>query len=254
MGIIRKIILVFIFCFTCNNSFGEEALTWACGDYPYAYYLNEKGETTGFLYDIAIEALQKRMGIKVNLDFLSWQRCQVLVKAGDYDMMLTIPTAERLNYSGTTKTPVWKKIRYVYTYKNHPKMIDINSINGLEDIKRLKLSVISYIGNGWIKESVEGIGIKVNYSPVIENMYQMLINRRGDLILEERSLVDAALKKDPVLAKNIIKTEGIGSSSGFHIMISKKSKYIDILEELDKVIQEMWDDGTIEDILSRYGV
>ncbi|MCP4105990.1 MAG: hypothetical protein GY749_10700 [Desulfobacteraceae bacterium] len=43
----------------------------ACPDYPPAYYKTDKGEVKGYLYDIAFEALNKRMGIPVGYHILS---------------------------------------------------------------------------------------------------------------------------------------------------------------------------------------
>ncbi len=142
---------------------GIEPLEWACADYPNAYYRNKDGEVRGFLYEIAIEALTERMGIAIKINFYPWKRCQLLVEEGKSDMLLTVPTDVRLEYTIASKTPIWEKKRLVYTYKENSKIEEINQIGGLEDIYLGNLTVISYLGNGWVETVVETMGIKVVY-------------------------------------------------------------------------------------------
>ncbi len=85
-------------------------------------------------------------------------------------------------------------------------------------------------------------------------MYKMLALQRGDIIIEEKSLVDAELLKDRHLKESIVLTTGIGSTLGFHILIGKESEYASIIDELNTIIDEMLRDGTIAKILTEYGL
>lgn len=246
-------LIALIIIFNLHISSDEGVIRWVCGDYPTAYYKAENGDVKGYLYDIAIEALENRMNIPVEISFLPWARCQSMVRANKADMFLTIPTAERLKYTNTNNTPVWIKKRIVFTYSGNAKLDEINKISGLEDIKSGNYTVISYIGNNWVKSFVEAVGIKVLYSRTIEGMYSLLAKGRGDIIIEDVSLVLPKIKEYN-LSDKIIKTEGVGSESAFHIMIGKQSEYISILDELEDVIKEMHSDGTIDQILSSYNI
>lgn len=249
----KGFIFIALFIISLNIFAGELAIEWACGDYPFAYYQTESGEVKGYLYDITIEALEKRMNIPVRISFFPWARCQAMVRKNEADMFLTIPTDERLIYTRTNETPVWIKKRLVYTYANHPKMEQINKINGLEDIKKGNYTVVSYIGNNWVESAVEGSGIRVIYSRTIEGMYLILAQERADLIIEDKSLVNPKIKEYKLTGK-IVETDGIGSESAFHIMIGKESMFEGILEDLEEVIKTMWSDGTIKRILSEYNI
>ncbi len=233
--------------------FSIEPIKWACGEYAPAYYRGENGDVQGYLYDIAVEALETRMNIPVEITFLPWKRCQLYVEEGSYDIMFTIPTAERLEYSVTHETPAWIKRRILYTYINHPRLMDINSIQGLDEINEGNYTILSYIGNGWVENNVKGIGIPVEYAPDMSLIFKKLANKRGDIIIEDPSIADDNIRSDG-LDSLIIKTSGIGSESSFHIFISKESAYVDIIDSLNLVIEEMWEDGTIEIILSNYGM
>ncbi len=250
----KKIIILVLFFFMLFSSlsFAKDPMRWACADYPPAYYKTDKGDVKGYLYDIALEALDKRMGIPVVISFYPWKRCQMLLKQGKSDMIFTIPTPERLQYVLSHEKPAWIKRRILYTYSGHPKIEEIHKLRGLKDIKKGGYSIVSYLGAGWIKSNVEkGAGIPVRYANKIDRMYKMLAQKRGDLIIEQASLVVPNIR-ELKLTDKIVETRGIGAESGYHILIGKKSEYSDILPQLNKVIEKMWQDGTIEKILTEY--
>ncbi|MBN2657416.1 MAG: transporter substrate-binding domain-containing protein [Spirochaetales bacterium] len=250
MRILSIILLLFFFL----NIYGDEPIQWVFTDYAPANYIDEKGNYAGFLYEITIEALENRMGIPVEISIYPWPRCQHLVKTGDRDMMLTIPTKERLEYAISTDSPVWVKKRLIYTYIEHENLETINELHGLADIKQTGYSVISYIGNDWIKENVaEKFHIPVEYARGVEGMYRMLAAGRGDLIIEEKSIARSNIEQLE-LQELIVETEGIGEESHFHLLISKQSPHSNIIYELNCVLDEMWEDGTIEKILKKYGI
>lgn len=252
--VIFKISLwVLLSCITFQVAFAKEPIRWVFTDYPPANYQAENGEYTGFLYDITIEAFEKRLGIPVEIAIFPWKRCQILVQNGAYDVLLTIPTPERLTFTHATEEPVWVKKRIVYTYAGHPELDEMQRIRGLEDIKEKGYVVISYLGNGWMETAVEKSGISVKYATGVDGMYKMLAAKRGDIIIEESRLAHPSIK-DLGLESTILATEGIGAESNFHLLIGKKSQYATILEPLNTVIREMWLDGTIAGIMAEYNL
>ena len=100
--------------------------------------------------------------------------------------------------------------------------------------------------------AVEGGGIFVQYASTVEGKYRMLAGRRADLIIEEASLASPKIEELNLTGK-IIRTRGIGSQSGFHILIGKKSSFAPSLPRLDATLKAMTEDGTIRAILENYG-
>ncbi|MBB6480669.1 substrate-binding periplasmic protein [Spirochaeta isovalerica] len=248
----RVLSFILFFIFILNLS-GEETIQWVFTDYEPANFVDEKGNYAGFLYEITIEALENRMGIPVKISIYPWPRCQHLVKEGDCDIMITIPTRERLEYTIPTELPVWIKRRLIYTYINHEELETINRLDGFSDIKMAGYSVISYIGNDWIKEYVvDDFHIPVEYAKTVEGMYRMLSAKRGDLVIEEKSIAHSNIK-NLGLTELIVETEGVANESHFHLLISKQSSFRNIISELNSVLNDMWEDGTIQKILSKYG-
>ncbi len=242
----------FIICLS-RFCFATIPIKWATVDYPPAYYKTTNKKVKGYLYEIAIEALEKRLNIPVSITFFPWKRSQLMVKTGKYDMLFTIATTERLQYTVTHKKPAWVKKRIMYTYKGHPRIEEIHNLKGLESLKKTDFALLSYLGNGWMKAVFDkGAGISVDYATKIEFMYKMLAAKRGDIIIEQPSLAVPNIKRLKLTDK-VVETRGIGMESDFHILIGKKSKYSYIIPKLNKVIEKMWRDGTISKILKKYG-
>ena len=249
---IKKTIILQSLILLISVAAGADSVKFVFTDYPPANYIDESGNYTGFLYDITREAFENRLNVSLEITILPWPRCQELVKSGAYDMMLTIPTEERLNYTIATAIPVWRKIRHIYTWKGHPDTGIINSMDSLGDIKEAGYTIVSYNGNQGVRDEMEALNIPVIYASSVEGMYHMLAAGRADLIIEEESIADSSLRKLKLEGK-IIRTEGITSEIDFHLLISRKSSHIALMEDLNRVLDEMWKDGTIEGILHEYG-
>ena len=231
----------------------QDAVKWVFTNYPPANFQTQNGQFNGFLYDIVMEVFTKGLNIQVDIAVYPWKRCQSMVKDGAADIMVTIPTPERLEYAVTHNRPVWIKRRILYTYQGHPKIHEIQRINGLNAIKSGGYRVISYLGNGWVEKEVQGVGIPVAYATNVDGMYRMLAAKRGDLIIEEKSLAAPRITEQG-LSERILETNGVGSESGFHILISKKSPYAVLASRIDREVESMRSRNRFDQIFSTYGM
>lgn len=247
----KKLSIIIILLNINSFSYGQDTAKWVFTNYPPANYQLAGNRFSGFINDIVIEAFEERLNIAVEIAVFPWKRCQFMVENGMADMMVTIPTSQRLAYAVTHEKPIWIKKRILYTYRGHPKIDAINRLNGLADIREGRYKVVSYLGNGWVESDVQGAGISVLYASKVEGMYRMLSAKRSDLIIEEKSLA-TPLIKDLGLTGTLIATHGIGSESGFHILIAKKSPFASLVPQLNREIEAMRNSGEISRILKRY--
>jgi len=252
MSIRIKILAVFFFVSAAATpAESQDVVKWVFTDYPPANFRAETGNFSGFFYDIVIEVFQHRLGLRVDIAVYPWKRCQRMVKSGEADIMVTIPTPERKKYSVTHSRPIWIKRRILYTFREHPRIHEIHLLNGLASIEEGGYRVISYLGNGWTEKEVQGVGIPVAFATTVDNMYRMLAAKRGDLIIEEKVLAAPHIV-DLGLSEKIVETNGVGSESGFYILIGKKSVYASLVSTLDREIEDMRKRGSLEDIFRSY--
>jgi polar amino acid transport system substrate-binding protein len=231
----------------------QTTLRIAYPKFPPFHYINEKGDLTGFFFEIITEALQHRMGVQLVWTEYPWPRCQESVKNNLQDAVLTVPTAERAVYATTHANPFYQKSLNLFTYAGHPRMLEIRAIQALADLQKGGFAVITYSSNGWHKENIQPLGIKTYETPTLENVWKMLAGQRGDVVIEwppgAWPDIDSAGVSD-----KIVDTSLTISSMPFHLLIRKTYPHTHILPEFDKTIQRMKDEGAITAILSKYSL
>jgi len=229
----------------------RDAIRIAYPEFQPFFAESEKGEVQGFFYDIVTEALEKRMGLETAWTALPWKRCQEYVKSGEFDAMITVPTRERGAYSETHPDPFYLKELKLFTYAGHARLNAIVAIQTLSDIRRGGYSVITYSGNGWHKRHLASLGVPTHETPIVRNVWRMLAAKRGDLVIEwpQGAYPDI---RDLGLENRIVETAVALDAMPFHLLISKKSTYRDLLPRFNEVIKTMQTDGTIDGILTRY--
>ncbi len=219
-------------------------------DYWPFFTRQDDGRMTGFFYDIVTQALG-RMGIESEWRVFPWSRCQANVEKGDADAFVTVPTEERLRYTATHETPFYQKKLVVFTYAGHPMMQAIQTLRGIDDIRRLNLTVVTYLGNGWNDEHIQSQGIKTFTVSNLPNVWLMLAGRRGDIVIEWPFSAWPDISRSGTTDR-IVQTEVALEAMPFHLMIRKDCAHAARLPEFDAVIREMLADGRIEHIVAQY--
>ncbi|XXJ20529.1 substrate-binding periplasmic protein [Desulfovibrio caledoniensis] len=235
---------------SCPVAFAAEPLRVAYPDYWPFFTRTGEGYMTGFFFEIVSEALG-RMGVSSKWEAYPWSRCQALVRSGDADAMITVPTAERLAYAATHEDPLYMKRVKIFTYADHPKLAAIRNIRTIDDIYRLGLVVVTYHGNGWNDLFIRSQGIKTYESPVIKNIWLMLANHRGDIAIEW-PMAAWPLIEEVGVANRIVETDVSLEDRPFHLFINRDCPYAARLGEFNEAIKQMRAEGRIDAILSKY--
>lgn len=247
--------LIFLICalllLVPSQGQAEGGLRLAYPTFPPFHWADENGVLNGMFYEIVSEALEKRMGLTVVWTAYPWPRCQENLKTGKDDAILTVPTAERGQYTVTHRDPFYRKPLNVFTYLGHERMDDLRKVRTLEDLKQWGFSVVTYSGNGWHREHVESLGVKTYEASYLENVWKMLAEKRGDVVLEWSRGAWPDIRRAGVYDR-IIDTAITISEMPFHLLIRKDSSYVNVLDEFDETISDMKRDGTIAAILTRY--
>lgn len=243
-------LLVILFSLT-SASFAQDKLTLAFPEFKPFFSRTADGGVEGMFFDIITEAMEKRMNIEVIWTQMPWRRCQLMVKHGQSDAMITVPTLERSFYSQTHLDPFYLKRMKIFTYKGHKRQNEINSIRSISDLKEKKFTVITYSGNGWHRDNISSLGILSYETSEVHNVWKMLAAKRGDVVIEWPIGAMAGIKKTGVKNK-ILETDVSLGSMPFHLLLSKKSDMFHVLYAFNRVINQMKEEGTIEEIVANY--
>ncbi|MFH1912717.1 MAG: transporter substrate-binding domain-containing protein [Pseudomonadota bacterium] len=211
---------------------------------------DEAGEMTGFFHDVVTEALA-RMGMRATWHAFPWGRCQENVRSGEADAMITVPTAGRLDYSRTHADPFHLKELVVFTRADHARRAEVEALASIDDILAAGFSVVTYVGNGWNEVNIRSRGIKTYEVPYLRNVWLMLAQGRGDIVIEWPGGAWPDIKAQG-LARKIVQTKVVLESMPFHLLVGRDSPHANILPRFNEIILEMCQDGTIDRILNIY--
>ena len=173
------------------------------------------------------------------------------VKSGASDIMITIPTEERLTYAEQSTDPFFQLYLHVMTYAGHKDMDAINKIKSVKDILSLNLTVGSNLGNGWIKQNIKKQGVPVYYVSDDENILNFLKSRRPDITIDVPVSMNLLIEKMG-LQSDIVITPARFGPINMHLMISKKSKFLKLLPEINRIFANLIAEDRIDAILRKF--
>ncbi len=127
----------------------------------------------------------------------------------------------------------------------------MEALTSIDDIRDAGFSVITYVGNVWNEEHIRARGIKTYEVPYLRNVWLMLAQGRGDIVIEWPGgawpdIVDQGLDGD------IVQTDVVLGCMPFHLLIGTASPYVGLLPRFNETILQMQRDGTIDRIMASY--
>lgn len=224
----------------------------ACGHHDYPPW-NWKSDNKIIGACAAVtEGLLARLGYQVDLQYVGpWKRCQHLVKTGQVDINIcSFINEERQKYSEFIHTPMGVNENAVFV-----KNTNTFEFSSWDDLKNKRAGLVLGVSIGqkfddFVKEE-KNVTNLVDYA----SGFKMLNKGRLDYIpfgkfsglaeLEAMGLSDKIVPlPTPLLAGNL------------YISMSKKSRYLHLLPEMEKMMQEptysMWVENLLNEYTHRY--
>ncbi|BCD99972.1 substrate-binding periplasmic protein [Marinicellulosiphila megalodicopiae] len=220
-------------------------------NWPPFYFKNEQNENAGMFHEFNIELFENRLGYKLQYIKKPWARAQRDVEFGETDGLITIKTEKRATFATPSDAPFFRLSFDLFTFKNHPKIAEMDKVTNVEQLKALDITMISTIGNGWHKKTIEDFGINTAIVPTDNEMVLFLARKRADGFVDIRASM-TKLIKELSAEQDIVVTEGFVEPAEMYIMIGHKSEFHKNLPEINQAWQSMIDDGFIESVLAKY--
>lgn len=208
----------------------------------------------GIFYDIINNAF-RRMHVPLKYDVYPWKRAQLLVQTKQADALITIPTPERLGYLIASQEPVFVMKYKIFTQRDNPNIDKIRAITSLADLKNFK--IIDYIGDGWAEQNLAQYDVA--WSPNLTSVCKMLAAHRGDVFLQDETMVRYAIQKIRTHNKgvsenydHIIAIDAPVSDINFHLLVRRDSPHLYLLPQFDAAIRAMHKDGEFDKITHKW--
>ena len=245
------VIMAFVLWLPVPGDSAEKIFRLSHDDYkPFHWYDKETRETKGVFIDMVEEILGNRLGYKIVYTEYPWKRAQQKVHDGKEDAYITTPTPERLKYTEVGDNPLIVMQKSVFTYVDNPRIERLKNIKKFEDLREFK--VLDYLGNGWSeKRLVEETGILPDYSPSIDSVLKKLAAKRGDIFIEDSTIVNYNMRILG-LSDKIVELPVVLESTEFKLCVSKKSSFKNNLDKIDKIISDMTKDGSLTKIMNKW--
>ncbi|THB74207.1 MAG: hypothetical protein D3926_22420 [Desulfobacteraceae bacterium] len=250
-------LLMIAICSTCviqayaNDNKQKRPIIYSTPEWAPFNYKNENGEPIGLYVEILKEIFEKEMDIGLDFQTVPWKRAQSNVKEGTADILVTVATQSRLEYALITEAPILELYLFAYTYKDHPKLDEINTISSGIDIKRLNLTPVTNLGNNWHKINIDDHGVNTHYVPSEKNAFMVLALERADITIEPL-YAGSYLINQLGLSNQVVRTSGKFGPIIFHILLSKKSPYSNEIKQINRAIAKVVKSSRYQDILKYY--
>nr|WP_320015173.1 transporter substrate-binding domain-containing protein [uncultured Desulfobacter sp.] len=239
----------FIFFFAAPCTGNDPVLRLATDSWP-PYSIGQEGGRleSGYAFDLCTE-VSKRIHTKLKADLLPWNRVLACMKNGTYDITFPIQRKpEREVFMVFTNVVLEDRV-FIW----HLKMCT-NSLPGwqnIDDLKPYTIGIVSgYTYRDKMDQAIESGIIKTEKVNSAESNFKKLLGKRFDAFLESESVVMSFFQKYPEYRNHITHAPQIVSKDVFRIGISKNSPFAEMLPEINRVIQEMKKDGTIDRIMT----
>ena len=219
--------------------------------WPPFYFKDANNNESGLFHDLVVELFTNRLSTEVMYVRKPWARAQREIELGFTDIFITINTPERLEYATAMDKPFFQLKFNLFTFKNHPKLEQMNQIRNIEDLKALDITVISTNGNGWHEKTVENEGVKTAIVGTDEQMVMFLARKRADGFFDIRESM-VPLIKSLSMENEIEITNGSIDPANMYIMVGKLSLFHDRLPQINEAWNDMIEDGTIDRTLAKY--
>lgn len=164
----------------------------AGGTFPPFTVLDAEGRITGVYVD-ALASIGRDLGWSFPFSAVPWARAQDMVRTGQADGFITVPTATRQEYALFARQPLLDGLGIVIVHAaSSPRRAEIESIATVDDLRRFAL--VDYIGNGW------GNNIWQSWPSVervrdLRTLVRMIATGRADLAVQPRAVVETVARQ-----------------------------------------------------------
>jgi polar amino acid transport system substrate-binding protein len=191
---------------------------------PYSYA--KDGKAAGIEIDLADQLFSGRFKLPTQHTLFPWTRAQAKVASGEYDAMFASPTPERLIYAVPSKHTVFHWTVDFFVRKGDRRLDHVRSI---QDLIPYNLGVQH--GNGWARSNLKNH--KIDYVTSPSSLPAMLLAKRFDAIILDSDVM-AKLLRNPSFTNQIDGVPRTIAQLKIHLMISKRSPFIDLISRCDE--------------------
>lgn len=229
-----------------NNAVGEESqLNIGMTNRAPWSFVSKEGVKKGIDVEI-VKEIEKRLGVKINIQFFPWKRCLHMLQEGEIDLIARFSkTADREKFSYYIKPPYTKDAIVFYVKTDS----DI-TINSYEELSGKTIGLLR--GNAYAQKFDSDTELLKEPVDSKEQLFKMLESGRVDVvaIYEISSLYYLSSNGLNNLFRPV-KFKLQRSDADF-FGFSRKSTKVSLISDFERVVEKMVSQGEINKIIDSF--
>ena len=208
--------------------------------------IEEDGRAVGGITVDILGEIFRRLGVKLDIELYPWKRVLKMAEMGRADgVTFLLYNDERNRYLAFSDVVMQSRETFFF----RPAAVGSFEWSDFADLKPYTIGLVdSYVYGGDFLEVVKKYGLEVEYAQSSEENMTKLNGGRVDLVLEDENVARALIISQG-WSKRIRATLHAVSVTDYRMAFSRKSRAQSLLPEVNRVINEMKQDGTIDRIL-----
>jgi len=219
-------------------------------DTPFPPYIEGEygGAPTGGIVPLILAELEARTGRTLRLTLHPWKRVLKMLRVGQADgVTLLIRTAERETFLRYTTVLLESRESFYY----NTARLEGFQWRTFRDLEGYRIGLVDGHTYGQpFMQALSMLDLTVEYAGDTESAFRMLAAGRVDLVLEDDTVASSQLAANPSWLDVLDRAEQPVAVYPFHMAFARKSPYADLVPEIDRAIEAMRSDGTLESIIS----
>ncbi|WP_158660009.1 substrate-binding periplasmic protein [Niveispirillum cyanobacteriorum] len=203
------------------------------GDFAPFSQVDDTGRVRGLFVEAAETLLREKLGQGVDHQAFPWARAQAMVRGGEADGFLTVPTPERLSYVLASARPVFTFPMCIIAAADSPRLTDLQQVHRLEDLRSFRVG--HYIGSGWADANLRPLGLDIQWAADLTGAMRLVANGRVDALVDNAVSMRVRLAA-PEFNGKLVELPNILATQPYHFCIGRNSAFAGLMPQVNTVL------------------
>lgn len=205
------------------------------GDFAPFSQVDDTGRVRGLFVEAAETLLREKLGQGVDHQAFPWARAQAMVRGGEADGFLTVPTPERLSYVLASARPVFTFPMCIIAAADSPRLTDLQQVHRLEDLRSFRVG--HYIGSGWADANLRPLGLDIQWAADLTGAMRLVANGRVDALVDNAVSMRVRLAA-PEFNGKLVELPNILATQPYHFCIGRNSAFAGLMPQVNTVLAQ----------------
>ncbi|KPF83327.1 hypothetical protein IP70_18910 [alpha proteobacterium AAP38] len=205
------------------------------GDFAPFSQVDDTGRVRGLFVEAAETLLREKLGQGVEHQGFPWARAQAMVRGGEADGFLTVPTTERLSYVLASARPVFTFPMCIIAAADSPRLTELHQVRRLEDLRSFRVG--HYIGSGWADANLRPLGLDIQWAADLTGAMRLVANGRVDALVDNAVSMRVRLAA-PEFNGRLVELPNILATQPYHLCIGRSSAFAGLMPQVNAVLAQ----------------